>query len=132
MRRLFGSLAGATLMSLVVAGTALGSHCINESKQADAGQKVSVIIDVTDPTAAPTFVGTHNGRLTGGFIDVWLDLDGNGSPDLLACDDAFLVSNHSPNGAASGQSEGEGEPATLPVVIRGDDPGGAGNGVGSC
>ena len=131
MQRVVRSFAAASMLSLVVAGTALGSHCINESKQSGAGQKASVIINTA--TGAVAFQGLHNGRLTGGFIDVWLDVNGDGAGDVLACDDAFLVSNHSPNGAASGQQEGEeGEPATLPVIIRGDDPGGAGNGIGSC
>jgi hypothetical protein len=124
MRRVVRSLAAASLLSLVVAGTAFAAHCQNDSKQADAGQHLDVIVNVI--TGAVTFVGKN-----GGFADVWLDVDGNGTPDVLACDDVFIVSNHSPHGVAPGQAEGGG-PGALPPIIRGADPGGDGVGLGSC
>jgi len=37
MRRALVSLGSATLLTLVLAGTPLGAHCINESKQDGAG-----------------------------------------------------------------------------------------------
>jgi hypothetical protein len=130
MRRLFTSMGGAVLLTLVLAGTALGAHCQNESKQADAGQHVVVTINVL--TGEVTFDGMNAaGRLVGGFADLWLDLDGDGTGDVLACDDVFIVSNHSGQ-AAPGQSEGEGAPAALPPIIRGQDPGGEGSGLTDC
>jgi hypothetical protein len=130
MRRIVTSLGGALLLSLVLAGTALGAHCQNESKAADAGQHVTVTINVV--TGAVSFTGTNAaGRLTGGFADVWLDLNGDGTGDVLACDDVFLVSNHS-GSAAPGQEEAPGAPAALPPIIRGADPGGAGAGLTDC
>jgi hypothetical protein len=130
MRRLFTSTGGAVLITLVLAGTALGAHCQNESKQADAGQHV--VVTVNTITGGVTFDGTNAaGRLTGGFADIWLDFDGDGTGDLLACNDVFLVSNHSGQ-AAPGQTEAEGAPGALPPIIRGQDPGGDGSGLTSC
>ena len=129
-RRAFFSLFGAVGLTVVIAGTALGAHCRNESKAADAGQQATVTINLV--TGAASFTGLNAaGRLTGGFIDLWLDVDGNGTPDVLACNDTFIVSNHG-NRPAPGQTEAEGAPAALPPIIAGADPGGAGAGLGSC
>jgi hypothetical protein len=130
MRRIIGGLGGAIMLSLVVAGTALGAHCQNESKTPDAGQQLVVVVNLV--TGGVSFAGTNAaGRLTGGFADIWLDVDGNGTPDVLVCDDVFIVSNHS-GAAAPGQSEGSGGPGSLPPIINGDDPGGAGSGLTDC
>ncbi len=130
MRRLTTSLGAAVLLTLVLAGTALGAHCRNESKQGDAGQHVVVLINAV--TGEVTFEGTNAaGRLVGGFADIWLDLDGDGTGDVLACDDVFIVSNHSGQ-AAPGQTEAPGAPGVLPPIIRGEDPGGEGSGLGDC
>jgi hypothetical protein len=130
MRRLITSMGGAVLLTLILAGTALGAHCLNESKQADAGQHVVVTINVV--TGEVTFDGVNAaGRLVGGFADIWLDLDGDGTGDVLACDDVFIVSNHSGQ-AAPGQTEAPGAPGVLPPIIRGQDPGGDGSGLGDC
>jgi hypothetical protein len=130
MRRLFTSMGGAVLLTLVLAGTALGAHCQNESKQADAGQHVVVTVNVV--TGEVTFDGTNAaGRPVGGFADIWLDLDGDGAGDVLACNDVFIVSNHSGQ-ASPGQTEAEGAPGALPPIIRGQDPGGEGSGLTDC
>ena len=127
MRRALLSLGAAVLLTLVLAGTALGAHCVNESKQAGAGQHVVVLIDPA--TGAPTFIGANAaGRLTGGFADVYLDLDGSGTlsdADLQVEDDVFLIANHS--GKAN---PAQGEPSVLPPILAGSDPGGDGHGVG--
>jgi hypothetical protein len=79
-----------------------------------------------------TFDGVNAaGRLVGGFADIWLDLDGDGTGDVLACEDVFIVSNHSGQ-AAPGQTEAPGAPGVLPPIIRGQDPGGDGSGLGDC
>jgi len=130
MRRLFTSVGVALFLSLVIAGTALGADCQNESKAPDAGQHATVLVNTV--TGAVTFTGLNAaGRLTGGFADVWLDFNGDGTGDVLACDDVFVVSNHSGQ-AAPGQASAPGAPGTLPPIIRGDDPGGAGAGLTSC
>jgi hypothetical protein len=127
MRRIVTSLIGATALSVLIAGTAFGAHCINESKPDGAGNHVVVLIDPT--TGEPTFIGANAaGRLTGGFADVYLDLDGSGTltdADLQVEDDVFLVANHS--GKAN---PAQGAPAILPPILAGSDPGGDGHGVG--
>ena len=129
MRRFFFSLGGALALSILIAGTAIGAHCRNESKAAGAGQHITVTIDAA--TGAPTFTGTTaKGMLRGGFADIWLDTNGDGVGDVQLCDDVFLVSNHSPSGPAAGQDEGG--LAALPPIIRGANPGGDGAGLTSC
>jgi hypothetical protein len=130
MRRLLTGLGAALLLSVVIAGTALGAHCQNESKAPDAGQHATVTINTV--TGAVTFTGMNAaGRLKGGFADIWLDLNGDGTGDVLACDDVFIVSNHSGQ-AAPGQAGAPGEPGALPPILRGADPGGAGAGLTDC
>jgi hypothetical protein len=125
MRRLFTATISAGLLTVGVAGTALGAHCVNESKKADAGQLGDVVINVI--TGEVTYVGANPaGRLPGGFGDVWLDFDGDGTGDALAVDDTFLVSNHSHR-----DNPGQGVPGVLPNILRGENPGGEGHGVGS-
>ena len=127
MRRFVFSLGSATLLTLVLAGTAFGAHCVNESKREGAG--VHIVVLINPATGAATFEGANAaGRLTGGFADVYLDLDGSGTlsaGDLQVEDDTFLVANHS--GKAN---PAQGEPAVLPPVLAGSDPGGDGHGVG--
>jgi hypothetical protein len=128
MRRALVSLGSATLLTLVLAGTALGAHCINESKPAGAG--VHTVVLLNPETGAPTFIGANAaGRLPGGFTDVYLDLDLSGTltaGDLQVEDDVFLIANHSFKA-----NPAQGEPAVLPQVLRGSDPGGEGRGVGA-
>jgi hypothetical protein len=127
MRRIVTSLIGGTLLAVLLAGTALGAQCINESKQPGAGNHTVVLIDPA--TGAPTFIGANAaGRLTGGFADVYLDLDGSGTltpADLQVADDVFLVANHSGK-----VNPAQGAPAILPPILAGSDPGGDGHGVG--
>ena len=111
-------------MFVLAVGPALGADCVSESKRAGAGQKVNVIINAT--TGAVSFTGTNAaGRLTGGFADVWLDVNGDGTGDVQLIDDTFVVANHSfrPNPAQS-------SPSVLPPILAGQDPGGPGRGVG--
>ena len=129
MRSLFFSTGGALALSILIAGTAFGAHCRNESKAADAGQHVTVTVNGI--TGVPTFTGTNaHGMFRGGFADIWLDVNGDGVGDQQLCDDVFLVSNHSPSGPATGQDEGG--LAALPPIIRGANPGGDGAGLASC
>ena len=128
MRRVLLSLATATLLSLVLAGTALGAHCINESKPDGAGVHGAVLLD--PETFEATFEGANaNGRLPGGFADVYLDIDGSGTVtegDVQIEDDIFLVANHSHK-----DNPAQGIPSVLPPILDGRDPGGEGRGVGS-
>lgn len=126
-RRALVSFGAAVLMTVVLAGTALGAHCVNESKQAGAG--VHGVVLINPITEEATFIGLNpGGRLPGGFADVYIDLDLSGTltdADLQVADDIFLIANHShrPNPA-------QGIPSVLPQILGGADPGGDGRGVG--
>ena len=127
MRRLVISLTSATLLTLLVAGTALGAHCINESKPEGAGVHGVVLLDPV--TFEATFEGTNaGGRLPGGFADVYIDADDSGTltaADIQVENDIFLVANHSHK-----DNPAQGSPAVLPPILDGKDPGGEGKGIG--
>jgi hypothetical protein len=127
MRRIGLSVAAGLLLTLTVASTAFAGHCFPVSKPDGAGHRLIVLINPA--TGAPTFIGTNAaGRLTGGFADVYLDLDGSGTltdADLQVENDVFLIANH------SGKfNPAQGGPAVLPAVQNGD-PAGPGKGVDS-
>ena len=129
MKRISTSLGAAALLSLVIAGSALGAHCVNESKPDGAGQHAIVLIDPV--TEQATILGTNPaGKAKGGFADVYLDLNRNQQldvgVDILLVNDTFLISNHSHKA-----NPAQGVPAVLPNVLDGRDPGGEGKGVGS-
>jgi hypothetical protein len=126
MRRLSLSLATASMLTMVIAGTAFGAECNVPAKPDGAGQHLVVLIDPA--TGQATFLGTNAaGRLTGGFADVYLDLDQSGT--LTAVDaqienDVFVIANH------SGKfNPAQGAPAVLPNINAGRDPAGPGKGV---
>jgi hypothetical protein len=122
-RRLGFSIAAGSILAISVASTAFGSHCFPVNKPDGAGQKLIVLITAT----GPTFIGTNAaGRLTGGFADVYLDLDGSGTltdADLQIENDVFVIANHSGK-----LNPAQGGPAVLPSVQHGD-PAGPGKGV---
>ena len=125
MRRLCLSFAAASILAISVAGTAFAAHCFPVNKHDGAGQKLVVLINPA--TGAPTFLGTNAaGRFTGGFADVYLDLDGSGTltaADLKVENDVFVIANH------SGKSNpAQGAPSVLPAIQHGD-PAGPGKGV---
>jgi hypothetical protein len=125
VRRFGLSLGVGLLLALTMASTAFAAHCFPVNKPDGAGQKLVVLINPV--TGAPTFVGTNAaGRLTGGFADVYLDLDGSGTltaADLQVENDVFLIANHSGK-----LNPAQGAPAVLPSVQHGD-PAGPGKGV---
>jgi hypothetical protein len=125
MRRLCLSFAAGSILAVSVASTAFAAHCFPVNKPDGAGQKLVVLINPA--TGAPTFIGTNAAnRLTGGFADVYLDLDGSGTltaADLKVENDVFLIANH------SGKfNPAQGGPSVLPAVQHGD-PAGPGKGV---
>jgi hypothetical protein len=125
MRRLALSLAAGAILAVSVAGTAFAAHCFPVNKPDGAGQKIIVLINPA--TGAPTFLGTNAAnRLTGGFADVYIDVDRSGTltaGDQLAENDVFIIANH------SGKfNPAQGGPAVLPAVQHGD-PAGPGKGV---
>jgi hypothetical protein len=128
MRHALLSLGSATLLTLLLAGTALGAHCINESKPEGAGVRGVVLLDPV--TFEATFEGANAaGRLPGGFADVYIDADDSGTltaGDIQIENDIFLVANHSHK-----DNPAQGIPSILPPILAGSDPGGAGHGVGS-
>ena len=125
MRRVVLSLSVGMLLAITVASTAFAAHCFVANKPDGAGQKLVVLINPA--TGAPTFIGTNAaGRLTGGFADVYLDLDGSGTlttGDLQVENDVFLIANHSGK-----LNPAQGAPAVLPSIQHGD-PAGPGKGV---
>ena len=127
MRRILISVGTAAVLTLALAGTALGAHCVNESKQAGAGVHGVVLLDPV--TFEATFEGTNaGGRLPGGFADVYIDADDSGTltaGDIQIEDDIFLAANHSHR-----ENPAQGIPAILPPILAGADPGGDGHGVG--
>jgi hypothetical protein len=123
MRRVGLSLAGGVLLAIMVAGTTFGAHCFPVNKPDGAGQKLVVLITA----AGPRFIGTNAaGRVTGGFADVYFDLDNSGTlsqGDPKIENDVFVIANH------SGKfNPAQGAPAVLPAVQNGD-PAGPGKGV---
>ena len=72
------------------AAQALAGHCINTSKKDDAGNHTNVIVNaITDQVTVDS--------LNGGYADVWLDVDGDGTGDILLEEDVQIGRNHSPN-----------------------------------
>ena len=127
MRRLALSFAVGSILAISVAGTAFAAHCFPVNKPDGAGQHIIVLVNPANPTAVPVFIGTNAAdRLTGGFADVYLDLDGSGTltaADLKVENDVFVIANH------SGKfNPAQGGPAVLPAVQHGD-PAGPGKGV---
>ncbi len=126
MRARFGlSFIAGSILAISVASTAFASHCFPVNKPDGAGQHLIVLINPA--TGTPTFVGTNAAdRLTGGFADVYLDLDGSGTlsaGDVQLENDVFVIANH------SGKfNPAQGGPAVLPAVQNGD-PAGPGKGV---
>jgi len=128
MRRILMSFGAAGVLTLALAGTAFGAHCVNESKAAGAGVHVVVLLDPENPFEA-TFEGANAAdRLPGGFADVYIDVDDSGTlsaGDIQVEDDVFLAANHSDHA-----NPAPGVPAILPPILTGADPGGDGHGVG--
>jgi hypothetical protein len=129
MRRSIVAVPAALLLSLVVAGTALGAFCGVDSKPSGAGQLIVLWVDI--PSGVQTIVSGANaaGKFTGGFADVYLDFDGDGTADCFI-DDTFLISEHS--GSVAPGQDFFGLPVNPGVsngFDRGVDPGGA-HGVG--
>jgi hypothetical protein len=67
---------------------AFAAHCENLSKKEGAGSGITVLVDVSGPVETVTVSG-H-----GGYADVWLDFDGDGTGDLLAESDIQIGKNH--------------------------------------
>jgi hypothetical protein len=128
MRRVLFSLGSALALTLAVAGSAFAAHCVNESKPDGAGVQGAVLLNPI--TFEATFVGENaGGRLPGGFADVYIDADLSGTVsdgDIQVEDDIFLVANHSHKA-----NPAQGEPAIIPPILNGADPGGDGRGVGT-
>jgi hypothetical protein len=125
VRRFVFAVAAGSILAVTIASTAFAAHCFPANKPDGAGQQLVVLIDPV--TGAPTFIGTNAaGRLTGGFADVYIDLDRSGTltaGDLQVENDVFVVANHSDHA-----NPAQGTPAALPAV-DGRDPAGPGKGV---
>ncbi len=127
MRRTVLALPIAAALSLAVAGSALATHCGNSSKKDGAGQRASILVGAAGVVPLSGFNAA--GRITGAFVDVYIDLDGSGtvSSGDLKINDTMILSEHS-GGASPGQIE-DGL-AVLPAIMNGADPAGAARGAG--
>jgi hypothetical protein len=123
MRRLV-SVPIALLMSLLVVGTTLAAFCGNESKQDGAGQHAVLLVDLSTSPETITILSGANaaGNVTGGFVDVQLDFNGDGIGDCFI-DDTYFISEHSGQ-IAPGQALGEPPLAVNPAIHRGQHPDG--------
>jgi hypothetical protein len=125
MRRVLISLGSALALTFVIAGSAFAAHCANQSKPEGAGVRGVVLLDPV--TFEASFEGANaNGRLPGGFADVYIDADDSGTlteADIQVENDIFLISNHSHK-----DNPAQGMPGVLPAA--GGDPGGPDHGVG--
>ena len=103
-RALVAAVIAGGLFLVLGGGEALAAVCFNTAKSGGAGNFGNVILrgDFGDEeTWFPAFVPTNKGgRVAGGFVDVYFDLEGdttNGNPDdddiLLIEDTFFLPSN---------------------------------------
>ena len=132
MRRLV-SVPAAVLLSLLLTSTVFAAFCGNDSKQEDAGQHTTYIVNLAASPPTVTFLegGNPTGNVTGGFVDVWLDFNGDGIGDCFI-DDTFVLSEHELFHVAPGQDFEM--LAVNPAVHRGrhpdGDPGTDGTGVG--
>ena len=129
MRRTLIAFPAALLLSLVVAGSVLATHCGVDNKPDGAGQRAVILVNPVTEAVTPLAGVNAAGRFTGGFIDVYLDFDLSGTVSAGdgKINDTFLISLHS-NRAAPGQ-DADGLPA-IPSILRGIDPAGADHGVG--
>jgi hypothetical protein len=129
MRRTFIALPAAMLLSFAVAGSVLATHCGVDNKPDGAGQHVVIIVNPFTGSVTPIAGVNAAGKLTGGFVDVYLDFDQTGTISVGdgKINDTFLISLHSGR-AAPGQDAG-GLPA-IPSIVRGVDPAGPDHGVG--
>ncbi len=126
MRRLV-SIPIAALMSLLIVSTALASFCGNESKPQGRGQHAILWFNLATGELVDSEGLTARGTVPGGFVDVHLDFNGDGTFDCFI-DDTFLLSEHKVGHIAVGQLlEGL---AINPAVHRGNNPGGDDAGVG--
>lgn len=129
MRRFMLAVPAAMLLSLVVAGSVLATHCGVDNKPDGAGQRAVILVNPFTEAVTPLAGVNKAGRFVGGFIDVYLDFDESGtiSDGDGKINDTFLISFHSGH-AAPGQDV-DGLPV-IPVIIDGTDPAGADHGVG--
>ena len=124
MRRLV-SIPIALLMSLLIVSTAFAAFCGNESKPQGSGQHSTQFVNLV--TGEITIEGGNAaGKVIGGFVDVYLDVDGDGTDDCFI-NDTYFISEHSGH-IAPGQNLFD--LAVLPAVHRFENPGGGGAGAG--
>ena len=96
----------ATAVTVAVAGSAYANECVNANKPDGAGNFGDVVFDVT--TGALTLPTNPGGQVAGGFADVYLDFDGDGTGDVLIIDDTFASAGVLPAGAHAAAGPGQG------------------------
>src|SRR3972149_2458226 len=102
-------------MAVSVGTVALAAECIVANKPDGKGNFGDVVIN--PGTGAVSLPSNPGGQCAGGFVDVYLDLDGNGTGDILLVDDTFVLK----------ETPALGFPPTLPDGAL--EAGGPGRGV---
>lgn len=88
VKRLTVLLASVGVVVFALPMTAFAAHCENVSKQPEAGNHITVVIDVSGLQEVVTVEGQ------GGWAEVWLDFDGDGVGDLMVESDIMIGKNH--------------------------------------
>ena len=89
MRRFTVLIGLVAVAVLALPLAAFAAHCENLSKKDGAGNGITILIDVSDPDVETVTVSGH-----GGYGDVWLDFDGDGTGDLQVESDIQIGKNH--------------------------------------
>ena len=91
MRRVVKFSAATVVAFLLFTGTAYAHYCTNVSKKDGAGNAGVVFADVSsgDFELVPEFTTVklnRQGQVTGGFMDIYVDFNGDGSAELVLGD----------------------------------------------
>ena len=127
MKKLVAAALVAAALFIAGPGEALATVCFNANKPDGAGNFGDVIVDFTDPTGASDTIPTNpGGQIAGGFVDVYADVDGDGTADFKLIDDTFVLNAGQPS---SGNAPGLGAPGEPELPEGAHSAAGCGQGV---
>lgn len=90
MRRMAKLLGTTAVMVAMSGGTAYAHYCTNVSKSSGAGVAGILFADVSEGfeviPSKSTVKMNKQGQITGGFMDVHVDFDGDGTADAVLTD----------------------------------------------
>ncbi len=89
---ILATIISLTLLLVVGGSYALASECVVVNKPDGAGNFGDIIVNVSEPgPPVVTYPTNPGGQTAGGFVDVWLDFDGDGTGDQQIQDDTFAL-----------------------------------------